>query len=186
MGTSKALLPFGAEVMLQRMVRLLGEAVSPLVVVAAADQPLPTLPADVKIARDRHEEVGPLEGLAAGWHALPSEVEAVYATGCDVPLLVPAVVTRLIDLLGDDWIAVPQDEGFCHPLSAVYRREVLPVMEQMLAEGHPRLMSLLDRVPTRQVAANELRDVDPHLATLQNCNHPNDYRQALLAAGLNE
>ena len=44
MGTSKALLPFGGETMLQRIVRLLGTVASPLVVVAAAGQPLPNLP----------------------------------------------------------------------------------------------------------------------------------------------
>ena len=41
MGSSKALLPFGAETMLQRVVRLLATVVSPIVVVAAAEQSLP-------------------------------------------------------------------------------------------------------------------------------------------------
>ena len=43
MGSSKALLPFGSETMLQRVVRLLGEVVSPMVVVAAVDQELPDI-----------------------------------------------------------------------------------------------------------------------------------------------
>jgi CTP:molybdopterin cytidylyltransferase MocA len=38
MGTSKALLPFGPETMLQRVVRLLSDIVSPIVAVAAAGQ----------------------------------------------------------------------------------------------------------------------------------------------------
>ena len=50
MGTSKALLPFGPETMLQRVIRLLGELVSPIVAVAAAGQALPELPP----GRDRH------------------------------------------------------------------------------------------------------------------------------------
>ena len=63
MGYPKALLPFGPELMLQRVVRILGELVSPLVVVAARDQELPTLPNNVLLARDEHPERGPLEGL---------------------------------------------------------------------------------------------------------------------------
>jgi len=47
MGTSKALLPFGSETMLQRVVRLLGTIVSPIVAVAARDQVLPALPPDL-------------------------------------------------------------------------------------------------------------------------------------------
>jgi molybdopterin-guanine dinucleotide biosynthesis protein A len=66
MGTSKALLPFGSETMLQRVVRLLGEVVAPIVVVAAVDQALPALPQGTIVTRDEHEGRGPLEGLRAG------------------------------------------------------------------------------------------------------------------------
>ncbi len=41
MGVSKATLPFGPETMLQRVVRLLGTVVSPIIVVAAHEQSLP-------------------------------------------------------------------------------------------------------------------------------------------------
>ena len=43
-GLPKGTLTFGAETMLQRVVRLLGTVVSPIVVVAARGQSLPTLP----------------------------------------------------------------------------------------------------------------------------------------------
>src|SRR6185436_10190434 len=85
MGTSKALLPFGPETMLQRVVRLLGTVVAPIVVVAASDQTLPELPADTIVTRDEREGRGPLEGLRAGLKALPSRVDAAYVTSCDVP-----------------------------------------------------------------------------------------------------
>jgi len=52
MGSPKALLPFGPETMLQRVVRLLGTVVSPIVVVAATGQDLPPLPASVILTRD--------------------------------------------------------------------------------------------------------------------------------------
>src|SRR3954464_8854944 len=76
MGSSKALLPFGPETMLQRVVRLLGTVVSPLVVVAAPEQALPELPASVSITRDEREGRGPLEGLRAGLKALRPDVES--------------------------------------------------------------------------------------------------------------
>ena len=49
MGSPKALLPFGDETMLQRVLRLLAPVVGPLVVVAARDQQLPELPSGVEI-----------------------------------------------------------------------------------------------------------------------------------------
>src|SRR5262249_36088440 len=99
MGTSKALLPFGPETMLQRVVRLLGTVVAPIVAVAAADQnlqALPALPAAVIVARDEHKGRGPLEGLRAGLKALPSDIDAAYVTSCDVPLLVPGFVEQML------------------------------------------------------------------------------------------
>src|SRR5947199_10820375 len=79
MGRPKATLPFGPELMLQRVVRLLGSVVQPIVVVAAPGQQLPPLPADIIVVRDEREQRGPLEGLAAGLAAISPHVGAAYA-----------------------------------------------------------------------------------------------------------
>lgn len=184
MGSSKALLPFGDETMLQRVVRLLGTVASPLVVVAAAGQPLPDLPTSATVTRDQQEGRGPLEGLRAGLTALPEDVDIAYATGCDVPLLVPAFVERLADLLGDADIAVMEDDGFTHPLSAIYRRRTLPHVEALLAAGRLRPAFLFDAVRTRRVCAADVAQVDPGLLTLRNLNTREEYLGALSIAGI--
>jgi molybdopterin-guanine dinucleotide biosynthesis protein A len=184
MGSPKALLPFGPEVMLQRVVRLLGTAVSPVIVVAAPAQPLPALPAGIAIARDQHENRGPLEGLRVGLRALPPDVNAAYVTSCDVPLLVPAFVARMVELLGDHDVAVMEIDGFVHPLSAVYHRRTLPHIEAQLAAGRLRIGDVFGAVRTRRVHADEMTSADPSLATLSNLNTPEDYQRALASAGL--
>lgn len=188
MGVPKANLPFGPETILQRVVRLLGSVVSPvvtpIVVVAAQDQILPELPDSVIVARDEREHRGPLEGLRAGLKALPDSVDFAYVTSCDVPLLVPGFVARMIELLGDYDIAVMEVDGFPHPLSAVYRRGTLPQVEALLGENKLRTASLLDAVRTRRVWPAEMASVDPQLRTLRNLNTPEEYRQALSEAGL--
>jgi molybdopterin-guanine dinucleotide biosynthesis protein A len=184
MGTSKALLPFGSETMLQRVVRLLHEVVSPIVVVAAVDQPLPVLPAGVIVTRDEREARGPLEGLRAGLKALPPECDAAYVTSCDVPLLVPAFVAEMIRLANGHDIAVMEIDGFPHPLSAVYRRLVLSHVETLLAADRLRPVFLFDAVDTRKVQASEMTSVDPDLRTLRNLNTRDDYERALTDAGL--
>ena len=181
MGVPKATLPFGAETMLQRVVRLLGTVVSPIVVVAAQGQTLPTLPNEVTITRDEREARGPLEGLRAGLKALPQSVDAAYVTSCDVPLLVPAFVERMIELLGDHDIAVMEVDGFPHPLSAVYRRDTLPHVESLLANDRLRPVFLFDAVRTRRVQPAEMTVVDPELRTLRNLNTQEDYLAALSA-----
>lgn len=183
MGRSKALLPFGPETMLQRVVRLLGSVVQPIVAVAAADQVLPTLPASVIITRDEREGRGPLEGLRAGLKALPPEVEGAYITSCDVPLLVPGFVAQMLDLTDGFDIAVMEVDGFAHPLSAVYCRTTLPYIEDLLARDRLRPAFLFDAVRTRRITAAEITS-DPDLRTLRNLNTPEDYQRALADAGI--
>lgn len=183
MGVPKATLPFGPETMLQRVVRLLGTVVSPIVVVAAREQSLPQLPNDVAVTRDEREQRGPLEGLRAGLKALPNSVDAAYITSCDVPLLEPAFVTRMLELLGDHDIAVMEIDGFPHPLSAVYRRDTLPHVEALLEKDRLRPVFLFDAVRTRRVRPEEMLSVDPQLRTLRNLNTREDYLAALSEAG---
>lgn len=184
MGMPKATLPFGDETMLQRVIRLLAAVVSPIIVVAARDQLLPPLPDGVRVTRDEREARGPLEGIRAGLSALPESIDAAYVTSCDVPLLVPAFVERMIDLMGDHDIAVMEIDGFPHPLSAVYRRDTVRHVETLLAADRLRPVFLFDAVRTRRVTPEEMTVVDPQLRTLRNLNTPEDYRAALADAGI--
>jgi molybdopterin-guanine dinucleotide biosynthesis protein A len=179
MGRPKAWLPFGDELLLPRVVRLLGEAVSPVVVVAAAGQTVPPLPAGVEIARDAEPGRGPLAGLCAGLAAVRGRADAVYLSSCDVPFLRPAFVRRLVELLGEHAICVPETGGTRHPLSAVYRIDVAAVAERLLAGGRAGPVRLFDEVPTRVVTADELADVDASLESLRDVNTPAEYEAAL-------
>jgi molybdopterin-guanine dinucleotide biosynthesis protein A len=179
MGRPKAWLPFGGELMLPRVARLLGEAVSPIVVVAAPGQDVPPLPSDATVVRDEAKGRGPLQGLAAGLTALQGRAEAAYVSSCDVPFLRPAFVRRLIELLGRHAVCVPHVDGFHHPLAAVYRLEVTEAVARLLAEDRLRPFFLFEAVSTRVVEPAELVDVDPGFQTLRNLNTPEDYEAAL-------
>lgn len=185
MGHDKATLPFGPEFMLQRVVRIVSEVVelSAIIVVAARDQILPELPATVTISCDEYPGRGPLEGLAAGLRAMPNHVEAVYVTSCDVPLLVPDFILKMLNCLDEHDIAVPYDGQFYHPLAAAYRLSVLSAIESMLAADRLQMAALFDQVPTLKVPVESLRSVDPSLSSLLNCNHQEDYLSALKSAG---
>ncbi len=185
MGRPKAWLPFGLELMLQRVVRLVGTVAGPIVVVAAPGQDLPQLPAGASIVRDSIAGRGPLQGLAAGFEALDEEVDLVYATGTDVPFLEPKWITQLAALIGEDDLAIPSIGDYYHPLAALYRkRVVLPAIQYLLEQDRLRPLFLVEAVKTRVVLEHEMRVVDPDLGTLRNLNHPEEYEQALRDAGL--
>jgi molybdenum cofactor guanylyltransferase len=187
MGREKAWLPFGPdEVMLQRVVRLVGEAVplENIVCVAAARQELPLLPGEVGTVRDPLPHRGPLAGLATGLGAVEHRIDAVFAAGCDVPLLVPAFVNRMFELLGDHEAVVAQNGDRCYPLTAVYRTCVLQRTADLLGQGESSLMSLVERCDTHKVRISVLTEVDPELSSLASCNAPAEYERALAASGV--
>ena len=184
MGLDKASLPFGYETMLARVARLLAQVVDPLVVVAAADQKLPDVTVPVTVVLDRATDQGPLEGLAAGIEALSGQVDAVYATSCDVPLLAVDFVRLMIASLADHDVAVPKDDRYYHPLAAVYRVSVLPHIESLLSQARRRPVYLFDEVDTLEISTAKLTTADPELLSLRNLNCPKDYIDALGMAGL--
>ncbi len=179
MGRSKAWLPFGAESMLQRVTRIVIQAVQPVVVVAARNQDIPALPSPILIARDAVNGLGPLQGLASGLAVLNGQAQAAYLTSCDVPFLQVAFVQRMIELLGDYDIVVPEAHGFRQPLAGVYRSSILPEARELLAAGQLRTGSLFDRCRTRVVDAAEFAEADPGLRSLRNVNSPEEYESAL-------
>lgn len=179
MGRPKAWLPFGPETLLQRVARLMGEVVEPLVVVAAPGQDIPELPAAVDIVRDEEQGRGPLQGLLAGLEGLRGKADAAYVSSCDVPFLRPAFIRRLIDLIGEQWICVPRVGEYHHPLAAVYRLEVVDIVRRLLAADRLRPFFLFEAAPTRVVEADELNASDPTFVSLRNLNTPEEYEKAL-------
>jgi len=183
MGLPKATLPFGPELMIERVLRLLGEVVEPLVVVAAPRQELPRVSENIIITHDKREDCGPLEGLYAGLSAIQPYAGTAYVTSCDVPLLKQAFVRRMIDSLGEHDVAVPVDDSFHHPLAAVYRTTVLPYIKKLLNADRMRPLFLFNEVNTNRVLVDSLKDVDSELRTLANLNRPDDYFAALKHEG---
>lgn len=182
MGTSKAMLPFGPEPMLQRVVRLLAQVVQPLAVVAAPGQELPQLDSQILIVRDRQRGRGPLEGLRSGLAALQPVSDAAFVTGCDVPLLQAGFIQAMIQELGSQEIAVPIDGQFFHPLAAVYRTRIIRQIDHLLSQAIYKPRLLFDEVSTCQVPVDRLSRADPRLLSLINVNRREDYLAALAEA----
>lgn len=185
MGRSKAWLPFEGEPMLVRTLRRLGEAASPLVVVAAPEQELPPLAEDVLVQRDPVEGQGPLQGIAVGLEALANEARYAYVTSTDAPFLAPAFIRRMRALVEGHDACVIHDDGHHHPLSAVFATSLWTTARALLDADRRRPFFLFEEAKTRFVTRDDLladaavRRVDPELWTLRNVNTPDDYERAL-------
>lgn len=185
MGTDKAALPFGDQTLLERVVGRLASEVDELWVVAREGQDLPALRLAgraVPVARDPAEGLGPLAGVVAGLRV--TRAELAFVVSCDSPLLRPAFVARLFALTQGHTATIPQHGGHLVPTVAVYGRALLPAAEALLARGELRPRLLARERGVRVIDSEQLRDVDPPLDSLRDCDTPADYRDLLQRAGL--
>jgi len=179
MGRDKAWLPFGEQTLLERVVARVAPLVDECVVVARSGQPVPGA---FEVVRDPPGGEGPLAGIVAGLEHV--RAERVFVTACDAPLLVADVVDRLFELSIDVEVVVPRIGEHHMVLTAVYARSLLPRAEALLAAGRLRPFYLLEGARVRIVGGDELRDVDPELDSLRDCDTPEAYEDALVRAGL--
>jgi molybdopterin-guanine dinucleotide biosynthesis protein A len=175
MGTSKALLLFDGQPLIVHVVATLKRLFGDVVVVASPGQDLPSLP--VTLVSDEVAYQGPVGGLCYGLKAATGEL--CFVTACDSAFLSPALISHLVGRSAGCDVVVPHWQGRFQPLHAVYRRSVLPLLEDQLARGELRPVSLFDRVRTLRIDEEEIRRFDSEGASFFNMNTPADYQEAL-------
>lgn len=186
MGRSKAQLEWHGSTLLRRAVGLVGRAVDgPVVVVRAASQELPELPAGIEVAVDERPQRGPLEGIAAGLRAVGARADVVFVCGVDAPLLHPAFVARVLAALQpDDEVALPRVAGFAQPLAAAYRTTITARLDEVLLGDRLGTRALLNRCRVRELdEAALLADPavaahDPRLESVLSLNDERAYETA--------
>ncbi len=175
MGRPKALLPFDGEPLIVHVVRALKKMFAETVVVAAPDQELPSLPA--VLVRDEVAYQGPVSGIYHGLKAATKEV--CFVTSCDAPFLNLQLISQLLAQISDCDVVVPYWQQRFQPLHAVYRTSVLPLLKEQLERGELRPIFLYDKVRTRKIQEDEIRQLDPEGLSFLNMNSPAEYDAAL-------
>src|SRR5690606_31399753 len=163
--------PFDGQPLILHIVTTLQPIFDDIVVVAAPGSQLPSLP--VRIVHDEVAYQGPVAGIAYGLRA--ARHDRAFVTSCDSAFLSPALIRHLLSLGDGCDVVVPRWNDRYQPLMAVYSRRVLPVLEEQLAGGELRPVSLFPKVRTREVPEEEVRRVDPDGASFFNMNTPEDY-----------
>jgi molybdopterin-guanine dinucleotide biosynthesis protein A/molybdopterin converting factor small subunit len=175
MGQPKALLAFGGEPLIALIVRTLKPLFADIVVVATPGQELPSLP--VTLVRDEVAYQGPVGGIYYGLRATSKEI--AFVTSCDVPFLNFSLISHLISQISNYDVVVPYWQEHFQPLHAVYRRNVVPLLQEQLERGELRPIFLYKKVRTREIHEDEVRRFDPEGLSFFNLNTPKDYQIAL-------
>jgi molybdenum cofactor guanylyltransferase len=171
MGRDKATLPYEGKTLVERVVSAVGPRCSPVFVIAAPGQPLPTLQAEV--LRDEVRGVGPLLATGRGLRAAAEAgLELAFVCAVDMPLLDAGLIDELAGpavRLGAD-VVLPWD-GRDHYLAGIYRTALFERVDELVAKGERSMRVLVDTVDTQRI-------VMPEQASLTNVNTPADLTAA--------
>ena len=178
LGRDKAAVRIGGETLLDRAVTPLWAVCDRVLVVVSPGRPspMPTNRPNVETVADIQPGRGPLGGLHTGLEA--SFTRYSLLVGCDMPFLNTEVLRFLADTASGWQAVVPRIGQIPQTLHAVYSRECLPAVKELLGEASPGLVDLLPLVRVRYVEEEELLALDPELLSFFNVNTQDDLRRA--------
>jgi molybdopterin-guanine dinucleotide biosynthesis protein A len=169
MGKDKAWLELGGRAMIEHVIAALVPVTTRVAIIAnSLDYERLGFP----VFADSHAGIGPLEAIRTALsNALASRVVLV---GCDLPFVTSDLFKLLLSIPGDHYATVPVcADGKLEPLCA------LPAVTNLITQGERKVSPLFDRVPTRVVPFDELRDLLGSELFFENINTPDDYARAI-------
>jgi FdhD protein len=178
MGVDKTLLSVHGEPLLVRVVDAVSAVCAHTMVVTNRVEQIAAagLPGDTAVLIDEVPYQGPLGGLVTALKGAPDDW--VLAVAADIPWLEPEVIRALWAAHDGAQVVVPVTEKGLEPLLALYRRDCLPVAQEVLASGRRRLVAMFPELKVVELSLELLQAADPGLRSLVNVNTPDDLADA--------
>ena len=175
MGSDKALLPLDNQTLLQHTLRTASDALGNARIVG----PRNAYAQFGDVVEDIYPGCGPLGGIHAALSAANTDLNLMLSV--DMPLMTPQFLKWLAGQAGaaQEMIIVPDAAGGPQPLCAIYRRSVLPAVEQALKNGDYKIGRLFSQVPTRVIKEQEIVAAGFSAIIFQNVNTPEEYDRLL-------
>jgi molybdopterin-guanine dinucleotide biosynthesis protein A len=118
----------------------------------------------------------PHSGAVIGLHSALSAAQHDYvlSLGCDMPFLNRNLIEHMISLTGKADVIVPFYKGEYEPFHAIYSRNCIAAIEDMLKENQARMVNIYERVSVFTVSEREINLIDPSGLSFFNINTPED------------
>jgi len=179
LGRDKTLETFGNTSLLERVVFNLSLFDSDIIIVVATKRAL-SRPIDypkLRVVADIYPGKGALGGVYTGLVASESLYNLVVAS--DMPFLNQALLRYMVQLAdGFDLVLPRLSNNMVEPLHAVYSRNCLATIKNLLNQGKMRFTELLTLVKVRYVEAEEINWFDPGHLSFFNINTEADLKTA--------
>lgn len=173
-GRDKAFLPVGGIPLFERVLHVLAKHLK--MVILVGDRPERFAKYGLPVYPDLYAGSS-LGGLYTGLHE--STTPYIFVTPCDLPYASAGLLQYLISLREGYDVVVPMTKGYPEPLFAVYSKECLNPMKDLLDAGNYRISDFYPRVRVRPVQGAELLPFGRSGSAFLNVNTPEEYEKAL-------
>ena len=177
MGEDKALKPFLARPLIQRVIERLAPIADELLVTTNHPENYSFL--SQRLIPDLKPGRGALGGLYTAIASASNPHVAVVA--CDMPFASAALLeaaTRLMVQEESDVVIAKGEEGY-EPLHAIYRRETcLPAIQAAIDADMWKMIAWFPQVKVRVLTSDELNRYDPSGLAFWNVNTPEEFAEA--------
>ena len=169
-GLNKAFLEISGKKIIERTLLLFKELFEETIIVTK--DPLLYEDLDVRITTDVQDITGSLMGVYSGLLSSTSEYNFVVA--CDMPLINADIVRFLMSKSSQYDAVVPFCQGRPQPLHAVYTKRCIKPLEGLISSGQMRITRLFEKIKTKRVYEEELKQFDPDFKSFININTKED------------
>lgn len=170
MGTNKALLPYRGQPLIEHIARVMQKVFERVIIVADEGEAYRFL--NLPFYPDIHKDCGPLGGIHAAFHQ--TSADALFVVSCDLPGLTPKLIEYILNVEAHASAVIPTSDERLHPLCGLYRRKMLPQIEQAIRDGALAIHTLLEKVGAVTVPITpELPFYTKQL--FSNVNSPDDF-----------
>lgn len=174
MGRDKAHLPWRNVTLVQHIVETLRACTDELILVVKDRRMFEGL--RVRVVEDLVPDAHALGGLYTGLKV--SAHERCFVCTCDAPFLNTKLIKALIRQV-DGWdMVIPRTHEGLQPLHAVYKKSVLPAIEEQLHMRQWSLHAVVPKVRAHVIEPEQIERFDPGSRSFVNINTPEDYERA--------
>jgi molybdenum cofactor guanylyltransferase len=178
LGRNKLLEMIGDTTLFQRVLDKLVLLNGEIIIVTPDDTSLPDLKgySNLRIIGDTYPNRGALGGVYAGLSASNTHYNVVVAG--DMPFLNTDLLQFMLDAAVNHDLVAYRDGDRFEPLHAVYSRNCIEPLKQLLACDNVRIIEILHLVKTRLLSAEELARFDPQHLSFFNINTEKELQAA--------
>lgn len=163
MGTEKGLLPYISGNFIENIINTIQPFCDEILISSNANH---YNYLGYKIIKDNYKDIGPISGLEACLSE--SKTDKNLFLTCDSPTIKEEFISSLISNSEDNVITYLSCKNNVYPLSAVYRKSILPIIKNQILNNKLRIKDLLNLTLTKNIEISE---------PLLNFNTPEDLKQ---------